>query len=101
VWLDKLNVRNQGFCLHFISDYKGVTGRAFAEKYSNTNAKGVTTVRIEKMQLAEQYCGNWCILGSSLQPGKRLVVSWESVTISMLDILGYRLCWCCAYSAKL
>jgi nitrogen regulatory protein PII-like uncharacterized protein len=78
VWLDKVNVNavsNQGFCLHFISDYQGVTGKAFADQYSSTNAKNVTNVRIEKMQQAEQYCGNWCILGSSLDAGRRLVVS--------------------------
>jgi hypothetical protein len=75
VWLDKVNVnavRNQGFCLHFISDYQGVTGKAFADQYSTNNGKNVA---IEKLQQAPQYCGNWCILGSSLEPGKPLVVS--------------------------
>jgi hypothetical protein len=84
VWLDKINVnavRNQGFCLHFISDYQGVTGKALADQYSSTNARNVTSVKIEKIQLEKQYCGNWCILGSSLEPGKPLVVSkhWNLV----------------------
>uniref|UniRef100_A0A383V433 Tyrosinase copper-binding domain-containing protein n=1 Tax=Tetradesmus obliquus TaxID=3088 RepID=A0A383V433_TETOB len=73
VWLDTININaipNQGFCLHFISDYRGTTGKAFADQYAGRNG----TVLVEKMQSEPQYCGNWCILGSSLERGKPLSV---------------------------
>jgi hypothetical protein len=83
VWLDSINinaVRGQGFCLHFMSDYQGVTGKAFAAQYQD--ARGF--VNIEKMQDANsspQYCGNWCILGSSLEAGKALTVSQQLLAL--------------------
>jgi hypothetical protein len=75
VWLESININTiprQGFCLHYISDYQGTTGKAFVDQYTSTRG-----VLVEKMQTAEQYCGNMCILGSSLEPRKPQVVSFK------------------------
>ena len=76
MWLNAININvipEKGFCLHFMSDYQGTTGKAFADQYSRNGM-----ILVEKMQskdAAPQYCGNWCILGSSLERDVVLRVS--------------------------
>ncbi|KAF6265602.1 hypothetical protein COO60DRAFT_1477384 [Scenedesmus sp. NREL 46B-D3] len=77
VRLEKVNINSmpgQGFCLHFLSDYQGTTGKAFADKYKRTTPAGVRTVAVERMQRAAQYCGSWCTLGSSFESRQPVVV---------------------------
>lgn len=100
MWLNAININaipNQGFCLHFMSDYRGTTGKAFADQFAGRNGQ----ILVEKMQSADaaQYCGNWCILGSSLEPNRPLRVSdvWANVACDLQCMVTAAAC--CANSS--